>query len=242
MTRLESELQRLYLFPAGPDAPAPALLREGRVKALLLEVAGPGAWQVLAPVWQGVQADLDLPAPAIAVNGADGFQLWFSLSEPVPLVQAQAFLSGLRARHLGEASRQRIRTFPSDPSDLPEIPPLERSPGRWSAFVAPDLAPLFSDEPSLDLPPGAEAQAELLARVATTRIEDFRRALERFAAAVAPAASAPESPRAGTHQATAGTIEDPRRFLLEVMNDRAVELHLRIEAAKALLPYADRQR
>lgn len=30
---------------------------------------------------------------------------------------------------------------------------------------------------------------------------------------------------------------DPKGFLLEVMNDPAVELHLRIEAAKALLPY-----
>jgi len=30
---------------------------------------------------------------------------------------------------------------------------------------------------------------------------------------------------------------DPKGFLLGVMNDPAVELHLRIEAAKALLPY-----
>jgi len=29
----------------------------------------------------------------------------------------------------------------------------------------------------------------------------------------------------------------PRQFLLDVMNNPAVELHLRIEAAKALLPY-----
>ena len=29
---------------------------------------------------------------------------------------------------------------------------------------------------------------------------------------------------------------DPRRFLLEVMNNEALEMHLRIEAAKALLP------
>jgi hypothetical protein len=240
MTRLEAELQRLYLFPAPADSAPPHLLDAGdRVKAMLLEVSGPAAWEVLSPVWQGVQADLELPAPAIAVNGADGFQLWFSLAEPVTVAQAQAFLAGLRTRHLGAAVRQRIRTFPADPSDLPPLPPLERSPGRWSAFVAPDLAPLFSDDPSLDLPPGSEAQAELLSRVANMRNEDFQRALERLAPAAASPAAAPDFAGRGSPSATLATTEDPRRFLLDVMNDPAVALPLRIEAAKALLPCAD---
>ena len=34
-----------------------------------------------------------------------------------------------------------------------------------------------------------------------------------------------------------GNSLDPKGFLLGVMNDKTVELHLRIEAAKALLPY-----
>ena len=37
-----------------------------------------------------VQADLALPAPAIAVTGSDGVQLWFSLVQPVQPGQAQA--------------------------------------------------------------------------------------------------------------------------------------------------------
>lgn len=34
-----------------------------------------------------------------------------------------------------------------------------------------------------------------------------------------------------------GDSLDPKGFLPGVMNDKTVELHLRIEAAKALLPY-----
>jgi hypothetical protein len=37
----------------------------------------------------------------------------------------------------------------------------------------------------------------------------------------------------------AGTWQDPTRFLLDVMNNDAVALALRIDAAKALLPYLD---
>jgi hypothetical protein len=33
----------------------------------------------------------------------------------------------------------------------------------------------------------------------------------------------------------------PKEFLRNVMNDSTVELHLRIEAAKALLPYSEVQ-
>ena len=43
------------------------------------------------------------------------------------------------------------------------VPQLQAETGRWSAFVAPDLAAVFGDEPVLDIPPGDEAQAELLA-------------------------------------------------------------------------------
>jgi hypothetical protein len=35
----------------------------------------------------------------------------------------------------------------------------------------------------------------------------------------------------------AGLAPDPKRFLLDVMNDDTLALGLRIEAAKALLPY-----
>jgi hypothetical protein len=44
-----------------------------------------------------------------------------------------------------------------------------------------------------------------------------------------------EAPNQNLVSADAGS--DPRRFLLSVMNNSTAELHLRIEAAKALLPY-----
>lgn len=44
----------------------------------------------------------------------------------------------------------------------------------------------------------------------------------------------------GTGKASTYDGTDPKRFLLEVMNDSTAELRLRIEAAKALLPYFER--
>ena len=67
MNRLEAEFQRLYL-PVAPEHLAPTGLGT-HVRVMVLDVAGPSAWDALVKVWQGVQADLQLPAPGIAVNG-----------------------------------------------------------------------------------------------------------------------------------------------------------------------------
>ena len=40
--------------------------------------------------------------------------------------------------------------------------------------------------------------------------------------------------------ASAARYQEPRSFLWDVMNDPSTELRLRIEAAKALLPYVER--
>lgn len=248
MNRLQAELQRLYLSPgAEPQAPGPAGPDDG-VRAMVLELARPASWDSLARVWQGVQADLELPAPAIAVSGCDGYQLWFSLCEPVPAAQASSFLESLRRRYLGDVRPERLAMQSGPGQHLGPLPPVEREPGHWSAFLAPDLAALFADEPWLDLPPGADAQAELLSRLQSTKADDFRRALERLGPADLPASS----PTAAATGAAAGRADtrsqpvadglDPRRFLLAVMNDPAVALQLRMEAAKALLPYFEGQR
>jgi hypothetical protein len=245
MSRLQAELQRLYLrHEAGQAASHPGesglIGPDHRVRAMVLELARPASWDVLAKVWQGVQADLELPAPAIAVSGIDGYQLWFSLAEPVPAAQATAFLASLRNRYLADVAQERIGMHPcvdvSAPSRARHVsvaPPIEAMPGRWSAFVAHDLAGLFADEPWLDLPPSPDAQADLLSRLQSTKPENLRRALERLGPAVTPASTRSEPP---------ANSADPRRFLLGIMNDPAIELHLRIEAAKALLPYFDDQR
>lgn len=242
MNRLQAELQRLYL-PAGSDAGAALLGPDGRSRAMVLQLARPGSWEVLARAWQGVQAELELPAPAIAVSGIHGLQLWFSFADAVPASQAMAFGEALRRRYLGDAAARRVSIQPAPDASAPGgarhvevLPPVEEAPGRWSAFVAPDLASLFTDETWLDLPPGPDAQADLLARVRSIAPGELRRALQQLGPmestvpVAAPVASPPAVP------------QDPRSFLLATMNDGTVDLHLRIEAAKALLPYFENQR
>ena len=127
------------------------------------------------------------------------------------------------------------------------VPALQPATGRWSAFVAPDLAAIFSEEPWLDLPPNPEAQAKVLARLECIKPAMFQAALERLSPAVrqetlplisvaGERAGRPASPEVKA-SAVHGNSLDPKGFLLGVMNDQTVELHLRIEAAKALLPY-----
>lgn len=249
MNRLQTELQRLYLPPAGGN---PGVEREaahlvgpdGQVRAMVLALARPAEWQALAGVWHGVQADLELPAPAIAVAGEDGIQLWFSLAQALPAAQAAAFLERLRARYLARVERHRIGLLPAVEPASPAavrhaalVPAALPTDGRWSAFVAPDLAPMFVDEPWLDMPPNPEGQAELLARLGSIAPHELQRALERLEPADAPHAAPPAAAR--SQAAPAGTGPDPRQFLLAVMQDQTIDLALRIEAAKALLPCAD---
>lgn len=241
MNRLDTEHQRL--FASDPDAAA-----AGRVRHLVLAVCGPADWGPLSAVWRGVQADLDLPAPAIAVNGVDAFELWFSLADPVPADTAAAFLDGLCTRYLGDVAPARRRCWPSSDPGLqvepPRIPQLQAETGRWSAFVAPDLAAVFGDDPSLDIPPGDEAQAELLSRQKSLTRAEFQIALARLTPEPSPFLPAvqavpPPAPAIVTQApAPASTIrrhDDPRQFLLDVMNDPSVAMELRIKAAKALL-------
>ena len=224
MDRLQAELQRLY-FPPGAEGLSGA---DGGVRALVLDVAASTAWQDVSRLWQGVQADLDLPAPAIAVNGSDAWQLWFSVARPVTQQRATGFLASLRARYLHGVPAERIRLQASH-----ALPPAELAPDRWAAFVAPDLAPLFAGEPWLDQPPGRDAQAEVLSRVASAKPEAFERACTRLEPAAVPEPAEVRAPAPG--QAPA----DPRTFLVSVMQDASVDMHLRIEAAKALLAFPD---
>src|SRR3990167_829686 len=255
MTRLHTEYQRLYLHPgAGVDDTAHLRLTDsdGRVRAMVLALGHPADWATLSPVWRGVQAELALPAPAIAVNGVDAFELWFSLAQPVSAAEAAAFLQGLRQRYLAGVKPGRLRMLPAPDASAPPavqaaawVPALQAATGQWSAFVAPDLAAVFGDAPSLDFQPGNDAQAELLSRLASTPPDAFEAALAQLQPAApqqAPAAPAPSEPVAPpapggpAHAALAGPYQDPQSFLRDVMNDPTVALALRIEAAKALLP------
>lgn len=250
MSRLQTELQRLYLphdaRPEGPDADGDAIRlidADGRVRALLVELAHQAGWAGVAALWQGVQDDLDLPAPAIAVSGVDAYQLWFSLAEPVPLAQALGFLESLRQRYLDAVAAKHIRIRPQAEDPAPgqgqpirRVPARQGESGHWSAFVAPGLAGMFADEPWLELPPSPEAQAKLLSQIACIQPAEFRLAQERLRPVGAPVARASALVAAGVPRED----QDPKRFLLAVMNDPATDMALRIEAAKALLPYFER--
>lgn len=258
MDRLERELQRLYGPQAdarlGLDHDARGLvdvqgLAQGLTRAMVLELARPADWAALSAVWDGVQADLGLPAPAIAVNGRDGCQLWFSLLEPVPVGQAGALLDALRHRYLGDIAPVRVAMRPTmdaalhaapvgSPLQARPVPALQADSGQWSAFVASDLAPMFTDEPWLDMPPNPDGQAQLLEPLKSIAPAEFELALQRLKPAVVAAA-----PRlASNARAQAAAALDPKRFLLDVMNNDSLDLALRIEAAKALLPCFDAAR
>lgn len=261
MNRLQTELHRLYISDMPPPEsldPACADLdlidADGQVRAMVLEVAQPAGVDWMASLWQKIQEDLDLPAPAIAVSGSNGYQVWFSLCEPVPFAQAQDFLESLRLRYLGDVAPRHIGMKPAADASAPRkavharlAPALQVETGRWSAFVAPGLASMFADEPWLDVQPGFDAQANLLSSVKSIRPADFRRARDLLrpaaaqviqnsgSASVHTIVGSKEAPNQNLVSADAGS--DPRRFLLSVMNNSTAELHLRIEAAKALLPY-----
>jgi hypothetical protein len=242
MNRLQSELRRLYHVASPEDGVAHAedvclISRTAHVRAMVLELARPADWSVLSALWQGVQADLELPAPAIAVSGTDGYQLWFSLAEPLPVVDARRFLESLRLRYLGSIAPARVAMWPAVEASTPGpgqhaqlVPAHIKDTGLWSAFIAPDLAPVFADEPGLDICPSADAQADILSRLVSTKAADVQLLLGRLGAAAKTMAPT-------MALASAGTNQDPKRFLLDVMGDTRVDMQLRIQAAAALLPY-----
>lgn len=264
MNRLPLELHRLFVPRAAGAAdtdPDDASLvdADGRVRAMVLALARPADWAALSKVWHGVQADLGLPAPAIAVAGPDGYQLWFSLAAPLPAAQAAAFLEALRLRYLGDIAPLRVAAMPIPATAAGQavrqarlVPAKQPGSGLWTAFVAPDLAPVFADEPWLDSPPNLDGQASLLGRLVSIQATDLQQALDRLAPALAgrlaPAATpAAQPPDAGNElakqrPAPAGGGLDPKRFLLDVLNDEGVAMGLRIDAAIALLPYFDTPR
>ena len=259
MSTLPAELNRLYLshernLQSVHGAEPGLIASDGTVRAMVLELARPADWTLLSALWRGVQTDLELPAPAIAVSGIDAYQLWFSLAEPASVAQARAFLESLRLRYLSLVAPGRLMLMPAVDASMPGkiqhallVPALHQATGRWSAFVTPDLAAIFAEEPWLDLPPNPEAQANVLARLECIKPAVFHAILERLSPVVRPATApmtsvADETECSQANQeikasAAQGNSLDPKGFLLGVMNDQTIELHLRIEAAKALLPY-----
>jgi len=237
MNKLQTELQRLYL-PTGTAVPTdgegvlPLVGADGRVRAWVLTLARPADWRSLSVAWQGVQADWGWPEPAIAVNGHDGYQLWFSLATPVAQDDAHQAAELLRERFLTPVSPHRVVVHGAT---VPAVPWQQPATGHWSAFVAPDLAPVFADDPWLDLRPSDEAQAEVLSRLRSIKASEFLAVL-----ASAPVTEPADEDSTSTAMSPATPSHKPlhpRQFLQSVMDDPAVALPLRIDAAKALLAW-----
>ncbi|MDM0014698.1 hypothetical protein QTH87_19805 [Variovorax sp. J22P168] len=246
MNPLPRELDRLYgLGTDGSEAAAAAgagaSARQGDVRVLVLEVVQPAGWEQLSPVWRGVQSDLGLPAPAIAVSGVDGLQLWFSLASPTPPHAGDRFLQGLRTRYLSDVASAQVRLIAGS-AGSPAAPPVQVGPDRWSAFLAPDLVPVFADTPWLDVRPNDEGQATLLRALQPMRSADLEAASRQLGAIGADEALEPpafESPGSSAGQeAPARGDADAERFLRRVMKDETAPLALRVDAAKALLAFA----
>ena len=170
MNRLHSQLHRLYL--PGADLAH----QQEKVRAMVLELARPADWEPLSKIWRGVQSDLELPAPGIAVSGVDGFQLWFSLEQPVAVDHARAFLHSLCSRYLPDVAHNRLRLTPTVATATtaqalhgPPVPAMQPRTGFWSAFVTADLAPIFADTHGSKAHPATTARQAYLATWSASR-------------------------------------------------------------------------
>lgn len=238
-SRLARERERLFGMddPRGAHVPGP-------VRLLLLELARPAAWAPLAALWHTTQIEWGLPAAAIALNGRDGLQLWWGLTEPVPSADGLAWLDALRRRFLPDVvdARVTLQAWAGPPA----LPQCVVPPDQWSAFVAPDLAPLFEETPWIDLPPTEDGQADLLARLRPIEPATWRATWQALCAHPEETAAATDAPASAdlapvvTGRGAAPHVE-AERFLLRMLRDETAPLALRVEAAKALLPYGTRR-
>ena len=223
----------------GPDA---------MVRSLVVGIERASDWAVAARLYQILQNELELPAPALSVSGNGGYLLWLSLAECVPLAQARTFLNAFRHQFLAEIPGPNLVFYPdidetgsAKPCALPLVPAKHALSGKWSAFIDPSMGAMFVDEPGLEMSPNMDRQADILARIESIKPPDFQRALKRLVADSAPVSASPatgsDEQRSHSETDLGNHFADPKAFLLAVMNTSSATLDQRIEAAKALLPY-----
>lgn len=234
MTRLQSELERLFGVPDAVTEEVALVDGDGRVTMLVVGFARLRDWPAVAALLEGLQETLGLPLPAVAVDGKAGFQLWLPLAEPIAPEAAAGFLATLRRQYLGDIADHDLALLPSPggPERVRRIPAFSAESGRWSTFIDPTMGAMFADEGGLDFEPNPDRQADQLAAITPVEPVDFARALATLTAT--PPADQGLAERT-THATIGGGYSEPRDFLMAVMNDASVPLGLRIEAAKALL-------
>lgn len=245
--------------PAPPEGLAGRLLAEwtrlyAPGRALVLSFGREVPWSDVALVWAAAQDEWDWPAAAIAIDGQQGYQLWWSLEAAVPAARRALALRTLLHTLLPQAlPAERLRPVSAaaqawpGPWTVPAAIPAPQPGGDvWSAFVARDLAPVFEGSPWLDLPPSPEGQADLLARVARIEPRAFEAVLalehepepQPGLGTADPADPGEPAVHATTPAAACASDtqarDAARQFLLAVMQDPQVPMAQRIDAAAVL--------
>jgi len=238
---------------------------DGTARAMLFSFLRAADWPQAALLYQAVHEDLELPAPAVSISGSAGYQLWFSLATPLPAAQLSLFMQTLcrvylpdmpTAQRCWHPHAEAASSPPPEPLILP--PALHPTSGKWSSFIDPGLGSMFIDAPGLEMAPNIDRQADLLRGLKSIAAADFQRALkllqERAESAIIAGADAAEAARDASGRSNrqappapsvldVGThFDDPQSFLLAVMNDASAPAELRVEAARALLPYIGKGR
>ena len=267
MNKLMTQLQRLYFLPDQQSAARTGAMSDpatdglmlvspdGMARTMVAKFERPADWEQLAGLYQALQDELDLPAPIISISGRQGYRLWLSLAEPVPVALVRRFLEALCGKYLAGIPSEKLECLPTaeQPSSIASaaselLPAQHRETGKWSAFIDPSLGAMFIDEPGLEMAPNMDRQAEILAAAKSIEAAAFQRALKQLETPVEPdtgPASREHSaapPGAGTGRGRSllnvgSHYSDPKSFLLAVMNDPSASAGRRIQAAKALLPY-----
>lgn len=199
MQNLISQLMRLYL---PQDAVTPDALERHLIGAQTLEltlVDGCGLtralylpfarlkgdqedahWQRLCLLANALQQDLDLPAPAVSIDGAHAFGLWLSFATPIPAEQAQQFGERLVATYLPDYPLASLSLALS--RQLP--PSLNPASGKWAAFIHPGMGAAFMDDAGLDFAPPPSAQLAFLEPLAAITVEQLESAMAQLGHAV----------------------------------------------------------
>ncbi len=254
------------LLAGGDEAALHVVGAGGGVRVLVIEfncATRSRDWPHVAALYQALQDELELPAPALAVRAHAGYALWISLAQPLPQSDAVAFLDALRARYLAELPPAAVTLRPGEATDagaalLPLLPARHAASGHWSAFIDPGLGALFADEPWLEMAPNPGQQADILALLKSVDAAALARAREVLAAQETGGGDSGTTPEAmpaavddiasagvrrqAPRLALGGGYTDPADFLMALMNDPSASARQRIAAAKALLPYHHRRK
>ncbi|HEY3431667.1 MAG TPA: hypothetical protein VGK09_03885 [Rhodocyclaceae bacterium] len=227
---------------------------EGLVRALVITFDRAKDWNHLTTLYQGLEEDLKLPAPAVSISATGGFQLWLSLADNVTIAEATAFLEILRSKYLADIPVRHLKLSPSineySAGELPTVdlvPSFHQASGKWSAFIDPSMGGMFLDEPGLDMAPNMAGQADILAKFESIKSQDFQRVLASFQSPmpvelklIETATNDQCGPTSHSRLDVGSNYTEPKSFLLAVMNSPSASPDQRIKAAQALLPYFER--